>query len=144
MYSVSGRSTAAATSTLPAFSLYGGASGAGKIREIGIFNTTVTAFALSLQRFTAAGTQGTALTEIGWEPDTGASLCQGFNSHSVTPTITAGLFRQATVGAAAGAGVIWTFGGTGLVLKLGTGNGYGVLCPTGTGQIVDFYIDWEE
>jgi hypothetical protein len=143
-FSVSGRSTSAGTATLPAFSLYGGAAGGGKIREIGVFNTTGTAFTVSLQRFTATGTQGAALTEIGWEPDTGASLCQGFNTHTVTPTITAGVFRTATIGAAAGAGVIWTFGGTGLIIKLGTANGYGILCPVGTGQVVDFYIDWEE
>ena len=143
-YSVGGRSTGAGSSTLPLFSLYGGASGAGKIREIGVFNTTAVALAISLQRFTATGTQGAALTEIGYEPDTPVSNCQGFNTHTVTPTITAGVIRQASIGAAIGAGVIWTFGDTGLIVKLGTGNGYGILIPAGTGQIVDFYIDWDE
>jgi hypothetical protein len=124
--------------------LFGGASGAGKIREIGIFNTTSTAFVATLRRFTATGTQGAALTEIGYEPDTPASQCQGFDAHSVTPTITAGVFRQVVLGAAVGSGVIWTFGDTGLIIKLGTANGYGILCPTGTGQIFDYWIDWDE
>ena len=26
----------------------------------------------------------------------------------------------------------------------GTGNGYGILCPSGTGQIFEYYIDWDE
>ena len=143
-HSVAGRASAAATATLPAVSLFAGAAGAGKIREIGIFNTTTTAFAVSLRRFTATGTQGAALTEISYESDTGVSLCQGFDAHSVTPTITAGVFRQAAIGAAAGSGVIWTFGDTGLILKVGTANGYGILCPTGTGQVFDYYIDWDE
>ena len=143
-HSVAGRSTGAGSSTLPLFSLFGGATGGGKIREIGIFNTTAVALAVALQRFTATGTQGAALTEICYEPDTPVSLCQGFNTHTVTPTITAGLFRQASIGAPIGSGVIWTFGDTGLIIKLGTANGYGILIPTGTGQIVDFYIDWDE
>lgn len=143
-YSVAGRSTSAGSTTLPLFSIYGGAAAQGAIREIGVFNTTTTAFAVSLQRFTATGTQGAALTEIPWEVDTPASGCQGFNTHTVTPTITAGVYRQATIGAAAGAGVIWTFGDQGLRIKVGTANGYGLLVATGTGQIVDFYIDWDE
>jgi hypothetical protein len=143
-FSIAGRSSAAATSTLPAVSLYGSASGGGVIREIGIFNTTTTAFAISLRRFTATGTQGAGLTEIPWEVDVPAPQCTGFDAHSVTPTITAGVFRQATLGAAAGSGVIWTFGDKGLVIKLGTANGYGLLCPTGTGQIFDYYVDWDE
>lgn len=143
-HSVANRSTGAGSSTLPVFSIYGGAAGAGRIREIGVFNTTATACAVSLQRFTATGTQGAALTEIAYQPDTGVSLCQAFNTHTVTPTITAGTFRRASLGAAIGSGVIWTFGDTGLIIKVGTGNGYGILVPAGTGQILDFYIDWDE
>jgi len=143
-YSVAGRASAAATATLPAVSLFAGAAGAGKIREIGLFNTTTTSFVLTLRRFTAKGTQGAGLTEIGYEPNTPASQCQGFDAHSVTPTITAGVFRQAMLGAAVGSGVIWTFGDTGLIIPLGVENGYGILCPTGTGQIFDYSIDWDE
>lgn len=144
IFSTAGRTTNAPTATLPGFSLFAGAGAGGYIREIGIFNTTSTACAVSLQRFTATGTQGTALTEIPWDSDTAASACQGFNSHTVTPTITAGLFRQAVLGAATGAGVIWTFSGSGLIVPKGVANGYGILCPVGTGQVLDFYIDWEE
>lgn len=143
-YSVAGRSSAAATATLPAVSLFAAATVGGRIREIGIFNTTATAFAISLRRFTAQGTVGAGLTEIPHEVDVQAASCTGFDAHTVTPTITGGVFRQASLGASIGSGVIWTFGDQGLVIKIGTGNGYGLLCPTGTGQVFDYYIDWDE
>ena len=143
-YSIAGRSSAAATSTLPALSLYASASGGGAIREIGLVNTTSTAFVASLRRFTATGTQGAALTEIAHNADKPSPQCTGFDAHSVTPTITAGVFRQVVLGAAVGSMVIWTFGDEGLVINLGTANGYGILCPTGTGQIFDYWIDWDE
>jgi hypothetical protein len=143
-YSVAERSTNAGSTTLPLFSLYASAGVAAKVREIGIFNTSTTAAAYCLRRFSATGTQGTALTECEYDEAAPAPLTTAFNSHSVTPTITAGYLRVATLGAAAGAGVIWTFGDTGLVVPSGTGNGIGILVYTGTGQIVDFYIDWDE
>jgi hypothetical protein len=143
-YSIAGRASAAATATLPAVSLFAAAAVGGRIREIGIFNTTATAFALSLRRFSAAGTVGAGLTEIPQDASAVAASCTGFDAHTVTPTITAGVFRQATLPAAVGGGVIWTFGDSGLVIGVGTGNGYGILCPTGTGQVFDYYIDWDE
>jgi hypothetical protein len=143
-YSIAGRASAAATATLPAVSLFAAAAVGGRIVEIGIFNTTATAFEASLRRFTAQGTVGAGLTEIPDDPDSVAASCTGFDAHTVTPTITAGVIRQAPIGAAIGSGVIWTFGDKGLVLKVGTGNGYGILCPTGTGQVFSYHIVWDE
>ncbi len=143
-YSIAGRASAAATATLPAVSLFAAAAVGGRIREIQIYNTTATAFALSLRRFTALGTQGAGLTEIPHEVDVPAASCTGYDAHTVTPTIVAGVIAQATLGAAVGSGLIWTFGDQGLVLKIGTGSGYGILCPTGTGQVFDYTIIWDE
>jgi hypothetical protein len=141
---VGGRSTGAGSTTLPLFSLYSPAGSGGRIREIGVFNTTTTALAVALRRLSTAGTQGAALDEGEYDTDDPVPAMTAFQTHSVAPTLVAGVIRQATIGAAQGAGVIWTFGDAGLVIKPGTGNGVGLLIATGTGQIVDFYIDWDE
>ena len=67
----------------------------------------------------------------------------GSTSHSGDATI-ASVIRQATVGAAAGAGVIFTFGENGLYRPEGVGNGVVLTCPTGTAQFFDFYFCWDE
>jgi len=143
-HTISGISSAAPTATLPAVSLYAAAASQGRIREIGIFNTTATAFAITLRRLSTTGTQGAGLTEIAWDGNGNPPLCTGFDAHSVLPTLVAGVVRRFTVPAAIGNGVIWPFGDSGLVLQPGTGNGYGILCPSGTGQIFEYYIDWDE
>jgi len=67
------------------------------------------------------------------------------DTHSSTgPTITGGFYATATLGAAAGAGIIWTFGERGILIPKGTGNGVGIVVATGTGQILDWYIIWDE
>ena len=70
-------------------------------------------------------------------------LSTGFAGHTADGG-TGQVIRQASLGAAIGSGVIWTFGDAGLVIVLGTANGIGIHCPTGTGQICDYYIDWDE
>jgi len=113
-FSVSGRMTAAATNLLPGISLYAAASTRLIVREIGIFNTTTTACQVAVRIMTTAGTQGAALDELEWDGGGPSPDGTGFNSHTSTgPTITAGNYRLATIGAAAGAGVIFPFGGTG-------------------------------
>lgn len=144
-FSVSGRMTAAPTSTLPGISLYAPAGTRLIVREIGIFNTTTTACQVAVRMMTTAGTQGAALDELEWDSNGPSPTGTGVNSHTSTgPTITAGNYRLGTLGAAAGAGIIWTFGGGGLIVPIGTGNGVGILTPTGTGQICDVYFDWDE
>lgn len=143
--SVGGRSAGAGSTTLPLFSLYASANAGGAIREIGIFNTTSTAFAAMLRFLSTTGTQGAGLTEIAQNQNfAGTIQCTAFDTHTVAPTLVGGVPRQASIGAAVGAGVIWTFGGDGLVIPKGTANGVGLLIATGTGQIVDWYIDWDE
>jgi len=40
--------------------------------------------------------------------------------------------------------MVWTFGDTGLEIDAGTANGVGVVVATGTGQVIDFYVVWDE
>lgn len=141
---ISGRSSAAATATLPAVSLYATASGRPVIREIGVTNTTVTAFVAAINRLTTAGTQGSGLTEGKITDAAQTALGTGFNAHTGTPPTLGDELRRATIGAANGAGVVWVFGDRGLVIPDGTANGIGVLCPTGTGQVFDYWVEWEE
>lgn len=143
-YSAGVRTAGAGSTTLPIISLYAGASIAGRIREIGVFNTTTSALALALRRLTTAGTQGTGLTEAPHEPTAPAASCSAFDTHTANPTLGDDLGYRASLGAAIGAGVIWTFGDAGLLIPVGTGNGIGVIVATGTGQICDAYIVWDE
>ena len=144
-FSSGARSSGAGSTTLPIGSLYGGATGGGTIREIGVFNTTATAVALNLTRLTNTGTQGTGLTEAKHTLVSGPALCTAFNTHSVDPTTSAiDLGYRTVLGAAIGAGIVWTFGDAGLVIPADTTEGVGIIVSTGTGQVCDFYFVWDE
>ena len=138
-----GLRTGAGTTALPIISLYSPAGSGGVIREIGVFNASAVAVELAVRRFTTAGT-APAETEMEYAPDLPPPLMVLFGTHTVGPTIASGLIRSVVLGAAAGSGVIWTFGGTGLVIEPGVTNGIGIVVQTGTGQICQAYIDWEE
>lgn len=142
-YAIAGRSTVAGTNVRALFSLFATASVGAKIREVGVFNTTSTALAIALVRFTNATGVGAGLTEAEYDEDAPAPSCTGFAGHTADGGV-GQVLRQASLGAAIGSGVIWTFGDTGLVLQPGTANGIGVIIPTGTGQICDYYLDWDE
>jgi hypothetical protein len=142
-YSIAGRSTVVGTTLQGQFSLYAVASRTGKVREMGLFNTTSTAFAAALVRFTAAGTQGAALTESKYDDGAPAPQMTGFAGHTGNATV-GEVLRQCSLGAAVGSGVIYTFGDTGILIPAGTGNGVGPIIPTGTGQITDYHMDWDE
>jgi hypothetical protein len=124
-------------------SVYCSADGGIRIREIGVFNTTTTAFCVGVGIATALGTVAGALTEY-CEDDPGHTVLGiGNTSHSADATIAA-VVRQASVGAAIGAGVVFTFGDNGIYRPEGTGNGVVLTCPTGTAQFFDFYFCWDE
>lgn len=143
-HTVGARAAGAGSNLLPIGSLYAPANNGGAIREIGIFNTTAVAVAIAIQRLTTAGTQGAGLDELDTDNDTPGATLTGFNTHTAGPTITAGFLRRAVLGAQIGAGVIFTFGGRGLVIPPGVANGIGITIPNGTGQICDYYFEWEE
>lgn len=142
---VGARAAGAGSATLPIGSLYSTATVNARIREIGVFTTSATGgFTVALCRLSTTGTQGAALTEQALDASTGAPVCQGFNTHTVAPTLVDMGFRK-HMGAAIGDGVIWTFANDiGLNSGLGTGSGIGIYIPNGTGQICDFYFVWDE
>lgn len=142
-FAIAGRSTVVGTAARAQASVFAPASSSGKVRELGLFNTTAVAFAAALARFTNATGVGAGLTEAEYDEDAPPPLCTGFAGHTADGAI-GQVFRQASIGAAVGSGVIWTFGDTGLVIQPGTANGIGPLIPTGTGQIGDYNVDWDE
>lgn len=143
LVSVAGRSTVAGTTLRAIASVFSIAAKGFRLREVGVFNTTAVAVAIALARFTNATGVGAGLTEAEWDPTEGVAQITAFAGHTADGAVN-DVFRQATLGAAAGAGVIWTFGASGLVVPVGAANGIGIICPTGTGQILDYYLDWEE
>jgi hypothetical protein len=114
------------------------------LREVGIFNTSTTAVAVGIKRATANGGGGTALTEAAWAGSAYTVLATGVNTPTADHTAGGGGIRQASLGAAVGAGVVFTFGADGLWVPAGTGNGVFIYLTTGTAQVVDFYFDWDE
>jgi len=124
-------------------SLYSTAALKPQIRLIEVYNTTAVEAAVAVVRATATGTQGTGLTEICTSDDTRTIVGTAFNTHTADATVSAPI-RQATVGAAKGAGVIWTWGPGEFILDNATTSGVVIICPTGTGQHLDFSIEWDE
>ena len=139
-----GVKTGAGSTTLPIISLYSAAAVGAKIREIGVTNTTSTAVDIKLVRLSSQGTPGAGLTEDKHDPDSAAASCTAFTTHTVGPTVASDLGYRGSVGAAVGAGVVWTFGDSGLRIAVGTANGIGVIVENGTGQVCQAYIVWDE
>ncbi len=143
-YAAAFRAAAIGSATIPAGSIYAVAATRLLVRKIVVSNTTTTAVVVAIQAFTATGTQGAGVTEIEYDNDGPPPLGTVFNSHTVTPTITAGEFERATLAAAEGAAFVFTFNEPGLYIPSGTANGVGITTPTGTGQILDIGIVWDE
>jgi hypothetical protein len=143
LYVVGARSTGAGSATLPVGSIYSAAAVNPRVREVGLTNTSATAVAVGLCRLSTTGTRGTAITTIAAMDGTAvAASITAYQTHTVAPTLVDMGYRTVL---AAGGAVIWTFGGdVGLNVAVGTGNGLGIYVPTGTGQILDWYMLWNE
>lgn len=143
IYTASVRGTAGTTAR-PMMSVFAIAARGCWIREVGIFNTTTTALAIALTKFTAVGTPGAGITIAPWDVEQPVANMTPFTTHSGDATL-GPVLNRASLGAAIGAGVIWTFwSGRGLHIPPGTGNGIGLILATGTGQVCDHYMTWEE
>ena len=139
----------AGTALRPMMSVYSAAASVGTLREVGVFNTTATAVEIFLTRLTATGTQGAGLTEARYNPKKPPALCTAFTTHTADATLGDDLGYRAVLGAAIGSGVIWTFGDDGILIGEPdalevVGNGIGVILETGTGQICQVYMVWDE
>jgi len=113
--------------------------------EVGVSNTTVNTFQLSLARLTAAGTQGAAAGA--WTDEEGATnltaKVAAVQAHTAGTPLGAEV-RRASVGASIGSGVIFTFGGRGLLLPSGTANGLGLIAISTAGQLSDCYWSFDQ
>src|SRR6185503_3109897 len=121
-----GAKTSAGTVQWPMLSLFSSAVAQPNIREIAIFNTTTTAFDVKLARIASGpGTVGAGLTETPLDNPSAVAGGMAFTTYTAgTPSLT-DLGYRASIGAAIGAGVIWTFGDEGLEIlpAAGTVNG---------------------
>ena len=142
-FAIAGRGTVAGTTVRAQASLFATAACQPRIREIHVFNTTATTTAVAVVRFTNATGVGAGLTEVPLDDPTKVAVGTGFAGHTADGAVGSPI-RQASLAAAIGAGVIWTFGGNGLEIPVGTANGVGIIIPTGTGQVCDYVFEWEE
>lgn len=147
-FSAAWRTTGAGSTTLPIAGLMSVAGVRPRLVEVGISNSTATACAVALRRVTAAGTSG-ATQSVVYESDSAqTALATPKDTWTVAPTFVAGNLRVFSLGAAIGSGVIWTFGGgggsSGLVIPNTTGDGVVISVLTGTGQICDVSLTWDE
>jgi len=138
-----GVETGAGSTTLPLISTYAAAGSGCALRELGITNTTVVAFRVRLVRLTTTGTQDAGAVEGKHDPNS-APLCSVFGTHTVAPTLGDDLGYRATIGEAKGGGLIWTFGGTGIIIPAGVANGVGLIIVSGAGQVSDAYFVFDE
>lgn len=139
----SGVKTSAGSTTLPLAALSSSTLVGVKLREIGVFNTTNTAVDIKLVKLSGLGTPGAAQTKTAHDPDSGSGAGTFTTTWTGAPTTT-DLGYRASLGAAIGAGVIWTFGDQGIRAAAGTANGVGVIVENGTGQACQVYAVWDE
>ena len=141
-----GTQTGAGSTTLPIASLFSGPTLNLHVVEVGVFNTTTTAVDMGLYRFASGpGTVGAAITKGPMDQPLGVSAALAYTTHTAgAPTLTP--LVRAELGAAIGAGMVWTFGGYGIELTAagGTVNGLVLMPPIGTGQVCDVYFVWDE
>ena len=141
-HSVAGRATVVGTTVRGMASVFSTATVGAIIRQIAIFNTTSTGVAYAVVRMTNATGVGAGLTEANYDPSSPA-ICTGFAGHTADGAV-GEVIEQGSLGAAVGSGVVLTFGESGLRVTVGTANGIAITCPTGTGQICDYTITWDE
>lgn len=145
-FSIAGRSTIAPTANRAGASVYASASKPIYIREVGIYQTVATAQIVGVARFTTATNVGAGLTENSEDPTYGAvALATGFAGHTNTGGVGA-VLRQIGLPNVVGSSIIWSWhlNRRGLLVPKGTANGFGIITPSGTGQVVDYYIVWDE
>jgi hypothetical protein len=145
-YSAAWRTAGVGSATLPIAGLMSVTTCRPRLVEVGIFNTSATAVDVALRRVTAAGTSGATQTAVYESDPSQPANATAKDTWTVTPTFVTGNLRIATLGAAAGSGVIWTFAGSagGLVIPNTTGDGVVITIPTGTGQTCNVSLTWDE
>lgn len=142
-----GAKTGAGSIILPLLTVWSGAANQANIFEIGIFNTTTTAFDVKLVRLSSGpGTVGAALVKTPLDNPGAVSGCFAFTTQTAGTIAAVDAGYRASIGAAIGAGVVWPFPGEGFEIAsaAGTVNGVGILVENGTGQAAQVYVRWQE
>jgi len=136
--------TGVGTTLQPIFAVLATATVTPQIREIGIYNTTNVACSYEVVQITG-GTPGATVTAYdnrqGGGAPAPATLCKGLWTVNGT-VIPCGY--GARLGAADGSSMVWAFGGDGLCCALGATVGIGVVLSSGTGQLLRWYVSWDE
>lgn len=115
-----------------------------KLLEVGVWNTTTTAMYVGLARASATGTKGATFTPVAVDDHDQVAAVTATNTHSADATLGTVLLRYGRLGAADGAGIIWTFPEPGVILDNATTAGAVISCPSGTGQQIAWYFHWRE
>lgn len=113
-----------------------------RIVRVEVYNTTSTAMAVGLAIASATGTPGAGLTEVALNDRAYVPIATGFNTHTVDATVGACIV-QGDLAGIVGSAIIWTFD-VPITLSAATTSGLVIVTPTGTGQIIDFAIHWDE
>lgn len=142
-YSFGMRSTVAGTAARAMMGLFAPASTNGKLRQASAFNSTSTALAVALARFTNATGVGAGQTEGEYDEDAPPPLCTIFAGHTADGGVGQSL-ETGSLGAAVGSGLFFTYGESGILIQPGTANGLGLLCHSGSGQVCDVTYHWDE
>lgn len=122
--------TIVGTAARPIAGLLMTATVSGVLREVHLFNETVTACTYGLYNFTG-GTAGTDVTERKHRRNAPASSCQAKNGWTADATIGEFTGYAFELGAAIGSGGIFTFGDEGLEGELGATSGLGIVLIAG-------------
>lgn len=141
-YSSGMTTTIAGTALRPVFALLNAAASSGLVREFHLFNTTTTACAFKVVKFTG-GTAGAGQVEAKFRANAPAAVCAVVAGYTADVTIDEDTGIRAELGAAVGSGVILPFGDNGLEHGVGATKGIGLI-PIGTGQILEVAVIWDE
>ena len=141
-YMVGMTATIAGTSTTPILSIAGSSTVSGFLINFSIYNTTATACAYRLVRYTA-GTAGAAQTEIKARINAPTAICQVAAGHTAGVTVGEDLGYRVYLPGAIGAGGIINMLSPIETPLAGTTPGIG-LVAIGTGQICEVSFAWFE
>jgi hypothetical protein len=132
----------AGTTVRPIFGLLATATFTPILREIHLWNTTVTACTYRLVNFTG-GTAGAGQAERRHRRNAPAAVATAFGLWTADATVDEDTGFRIVVPAAIGGAGILTFGGEGVEPDLGSTDGLG-LVPVGTGQVCEVCFVWDE
>lgn len=137
--------TGAGSTTLPQGSLY---APAGQdiwlVKAMANLQGSATGFTIALRRATSQGGTHTGEEEFCHDDPAGTVLGTTFNVDTgTTPTLTAGELEVFHFGDAKGSAIVWTFGGRGLMIPAGTGNGVVIVPLAGTPAACVLGFTWD-